>query len=90
MAKRRFSAVSNHGAKALAASSFETRARCALLGMRSAISNHGTVMAGLVPAVSLRDAQCPPDRGHREKPGDDNECEVSVPGRGAAFFTPLR
>ncbi len=32
------------------------------------------VMAGLVPAISLRDAltQCPPKRDHRVKPGDDS------------------
>ncbi|RDV01083.1 hypothetical protein DXH78_17735 [Undibacter mobilis] len=29
-------------------------------------------MAGLDPAISLRDAQCPPKRDHRDKPGDDN------------------
>src|SRR5450631_211916 len=28
-------------------------------------------MAGLVPAISLRDATCPPKRDHRDKPGDD-------------------
>src|ERR1035437_9164651 len=28
-------------------------------------------MAGLVPAISLRDAHCPPKRDHRDKPGDD-------------------
>jgi hypothetical protein len=28
-------------------------------------------MAGLVPAISFRGARCPPKRGHRDKPGDD-------------------
>jgi hypothetical protein len=28
-------------------------------------------MAGLVPAISLGDAQYPPKRDHRDKPGDD-------------------
>jgi len=28
-------------------------------------------MAGLVPAISIRDALCPPYRGRRDKPGDD-------------------
>jgi hypothetical protein len=31
-----------------------------------------TVMAGLVPAIPLRDALCPPKRDHRDKPGDDS------------------
>jgi DNA-3-methyladenine glycosylase len=31
------------------------------------------VMAGLVPAISLRKATCPPERDHRDKPGDDIE-----------------
>ena len=29
-------------------------------------------MAGLVPAISLREPLCPPKRGRRDKPGDDN------------------
>jgi hypothetical protein len=29
------------------------------------------VMAGLVPAISMRAAQCPAHRDHRDKPGDD-------------------
>jgi len=29
-------------------------------------------MAGLDPAISLRDAQYPPKLDHRDKPGDDN------------------
>jgi hypothetical protein len=30
-------------------------------------------MAGLVPAISLREAPlCQPNRDHRDKPGDDN------------------
>jgi hypothetical protein len=29
-------------------------------------------MAGLVPAISLRDARCPPHRDRRDKPGDDS------------------
>ncbi len=29
-------------------------------------------MAGLVPAISFRDALCAPKRDHRDKPGDDN------------------
>jgi hypothetical protein len=29
-------------------------------------------MAGLVPAISFRDAPCPVKRDHRDKPGDDN------------------
>jgi predicted cobalt transporter CbtA len=28
-------------------------------------------MAGLVPAIPLMPASCPPDRDHRDKPGDD-------------------
>src|SRR5450432_820284 len=28
-------------------------------------------MAGLVPAISIRVARCPPYRGRRDKPGDD-------------------
>jgi hypothetical protein len=32
------------------------------------------VMAGLVPAISIRDAPCPPKRDRRDKPGDDG-CE---------------
>jgi len=28
-------------------------------------------MAGLVLAISIREAQCPPKRGRRDKPGDD-------------------
>ena len=31
------------------------------------------VMAGLVPAVPLREARCPPNRDRRDKPGDDEE-----------------
>jgi hypothetical protein len=31
-----------------------------------------SVMAGLVPAVALRDTQCLTKRDHRNKPGDDN------------------
>ena len=30
-------------------------------------------MAGLVPAISFRGALCQPDRGHRDKPGDDKK-----------------
>jgi hypothetical protein len=30
-------------------------------------------MAGLVPAISLRDAMCRPKRDHRDKPGDDRK-----------------
>jgi hypothetical protein len=30
------------------------------------------VMAGLVPAISLRDAQCPPKRDARHKAGHDD------------------
>jgi hypothetical protein len=29
-------------------------------------------MAGLVPAVPLMRAQCHPERGRRDKPGDDS------------------
>jgi hypothetical protein len=29
-------------------------------------------MAGLVPAISFRDAWCLPKRDHRDKPGDDS------------------
>jgi hypothetical protein len=32
-------------------------------------------MAGLVPAIPLRRAQCVPKRGHRDKPGDDKEID---------------
>jgi hypothetical protein len=28
-------------------------------------------MAGLVPAIPIRRAQCPPKRDRRDKPGDD-------------------
>ena len=31
------------------------------------------VMAGLDPAIPLRDALCPTKRDHRVKPGDDKE-----------------
>jgi hypothetical protein len=30
-----------------------------------------SVMAGLVPAIALREALCPSKRDHRDKPGDD-------------------
>jgi hypothetical protein len=30
------------------------------------------VMAGLVPAIPLREALRSPDRDHRDEPGDDN------------------
>jgi hypothetical protein len=30
-------------------------------------------MAGLDPAIPLRDALCSPKRDHRDKPGDDKE-----------------
>jgi hypothetical protein len=34
---------------------------------------HSLVMAGLVPAISLRAVRhCEPKRDHRDKPGDDN------------------
>ena len=37
-------------------------------------------MAGLVPAISLRDARpCPPKRDHRDKPGDDKEAWAFSP-----------
>jgi hypothetical protein len=29
------------------------------------------VMAGLVPAIPIMKALCPPKRGRRDKPGDD-------------------
>ncbi len=35
-------------------------------------------MAGLVPAISLRDARCPPKRDHRDKPGDDSVLRLSA------------
>jgi len=41
-------------------------------------------MAGLVPAISLRDAQCSPNRDHRDKPGDD---KLSLPRSRAIYFT---
>jgi hypothetical protein len=34
------------------------------------------VMAGLVPAIPLREASCPPKRGPRDKPGDDRGASV--------------
>src|SRR5690349_9324094 len=41
-------------------------------------------MAGLVPAIPLREAPCLPKRGHRDKPGDDRwECRLRP--RGAAI-----
>ena len=40
-------------------------------------------MAGLVPAISLQETHvCPPKRGHRDKPGDDN---LQPSGRRAAY-----
>ena len=36
-------------------------------------------MAGLVPAIPLRDAQCHPDRDHRDKPGDDDAAMSADP-----------
>lgn len=40
-------------------------------------------MAGLVPAISTRDARCSPKRDRRDKPGDDgcvccNHCQSSI------------
>jgi hypothetical protein len=40
-------------------------------------------MAGLVPAISLVGALCPPDRDRRDKPGDDEParhefCPVTI------------
>jgi hypothetical protein len=35
-------------------------------------------MAGLVPAISLRDALCSPKRCHRDKPGDDKLCYLAI------------
>jgi hypothetical protein len=32
-------------------------------------------MAGLVPAISIREALIPPKRDRRDKPGDDEESE---------------
>jgi hypothetical protein len=40
-------------------------------------------MAGLVPAISIRMARCPPSRGRRDKPGDDTAsalARISVVG----------
>src|SRR5262249_12676482 len=52
---------------------------------------HMLVMAGLVPAIPLRGAlHCPPERGHRDKPGDDRRKDITMPGRLAgkiAIFT---
>ena len=48
------------------------------------------VMAGLVPAISLRDALCLPKRDHRDKPGDDKRSFLRVNSRHASspvFFT---
>ncbi len=40
----------------------------------SSSSTSHVVMAGLVPAISLRKATpCPPDRGRRDRPGDDRK-----------------
>ena len=36
-------------------------------------SGRQIVMAGLVPAISTRIAQCPPYRDRRDEPGDDTE-----------------
>ena len=35
------------------------------------VANLSAVMAGLDPAISLRDALCSPKRDHRDEPGDD-------------------
>jgi hypothetical protein len=40
-------------------------------------------MAGLVPAISFRRAQRPPDRDRRDKPGDDKR---SAYLHGFSFF----
>jgi hypothetical protein len=39
------------------------------------------VMAGLVPAISLRDAICPPDRDHRDR-GEQSDAvlRTAMPG----------
>src|SRR5882672_2786564 len=34
-------------------------------------------MAGFIPAISLRDAPCPPKRDRRDKPGDDKKQKMS-------------
>ena len=45
-------------------------------------------MAGLVPAISLREALCHPKRGHRDKPGDDKMERLATLARGTiAYFT---
>src|SRR5215207_2828742 len=36
-------------------------------------------MAGLVPAISLRDAPCHPKRDRRDKPGDDSRENCVMP-----------
>jgi hypothetical protein len=35
-------------------------------------------MAGPVPAIPMRDAQCFPDRDHRDKPSDDKTIKNSA------------
>src|SRR5437764_10790962 len=49
-------------------------------GLMGALRVHNplSVMAGLVPAISIRVAQCPPYRGRRDKPGDDTHQMKSV------------
>jgi len=37
-------------------------------------------MAGLDPAIPLRRAPCHPDRGHLDKPGDNNAVDAARAG----------
>jgi len=36
-------------------------------------------MAGLVPAIPIIGAPCPPDRDRRDEPGDDGPTATSLP-----------
>jgi hypothetical protein len=36
-------------------------------------SKNGVALLAYDPAISMRRAQCPPKRDHRDKPGDDTE-----------------
>jgi glycyl-tRNA synthetase beta chain len=42
------------------------------IAVRGIVAKHFGVMAGLVPAISLRKTKGPPKRDHRDKPGDDD------------------
>src|SRR5580704_7011900 len=42
----------------------------------SSFRSHQVVMAALVPTTPIMEAQCPPERGRRDNPGDDDYGDV--------------